>query len=142
RSLGVPRIGRARGDAEELGRGRVRRVERDARHAADELALDDCYGVVADWRAAIDSERHLHAVDVVALDREALYPADLDAAHLDGAADLQALERLTLEVDGVAPDHGARAGAAQPDGRRGERHHEGKDPRADRGIAGFRFHGD
>src|SRR5207237_3287481 len=118
-------------DERELRPRLAGRFEGDAGEPGEDLALDDGDGVLADRRPAGDPERDLDPVDVVARELEAFNPSHLDAAHLDAAADLQALQRLALEVDRVVAHVGARAAAREPDRSAGQREDEDEERRAD-----------
>ncbi|NJK42607.1 MAG: arginine N-succinyltransferase, partial [Aquincola sp.] len=58
----------------------------------------------AQARVAVDADVDPDTVDILARDRIALDPSHLHPAHVDVAADLQALQRLALEVDGVVAE--------------------------------------
>src|SRR5690606_10555893 len=135
-----PRVAIAENDPDEWRSGRARRDQVDAREPGHQVARNHRARVAADRRLAVDPDDDLDAVDVVARDRVLLHAADLHAPHVDVAAQLQAVERLVLEMDLVEAIARGPAAVREPDvggNRRGDqRQHD----RTHQRVAGFRLH--
>jgi hypothetical protein len=126
--LGERRPERLWGDEADLG---------DARH---EVARDDGHRVGAHRSSLVGANRDPDPVDVLRQQLVVLDAADLEAAHVDVGAQLQAVERLPLEVDRVVVEVGARSGPVQPDDPGHQRSHQEDQRQPDIRVLGFGFH--
>jgi hypothetical protein len=138
-TLGYHRVRFVGLDRGKLGARLARRGKVDAREPGEEVAIDNRNGIGADRRAAVDADGDLDAVDVLARNRIALDPPHLHAAHRDIAPDLQAFQRLTLEVNRVVAEIRAGSGTRKPRHCQHDSNHQREERRAHARISGFRF---
>ena len=134
------RIALARGHLDQLRTRRARRDQVDAGQPGDQVAGDHRLRVQAHRRLPVDAHGDVDPVDVVARDRVLLHAPDLHPAHVDVAAQLQAIERLALEVDRVVVVAAAAAGVREPYVARRYRDDQGQHDRADQRVPGLRLH--